>query len=61
MAVDLDGQYPNQKMTLYVPAKDDATAGTLSPEGATGTATGTTIQYHGKPEIKIFQASRWKW
>jgi len=61
VAVDLDGKYPDQKMTLYVSPKDEATVGALPPEGAKITATGTTTQYHGKPEIKIHGAGQWKW
>jgi hypothetical protein len=61
VAVDLDGKYPDQKMTLYVSPKDEATVGALPPEGAKVTATGTTVQYHGKPEIKIHEAGQWKW
>jgi len=61
VAVDLDGKYPDQKMTLYVSPKDEATVGALPPEGAKVTATGTTTQYHGKPEIKIHAAGQWKW
>ena len=61
VAVDMDGKYPEEKMTLYVCPKDEATVGALPPEGAKVRATGTTTQYHGKPEIKIHEASQWKW
>jgi len=60
-AVDLDGKYPEQKMTLYVSARDEATVGKLPTDGASVTATGTITQYHGKPEIKIHNAGQWKW
>jgi hypothetical protein len=61
VAVDLDGHYPNQKMALYVPPANAATVGALPSEGATVTATGPVVSYHGKPEIKIYQADQWKW
>jgi hypothetical protein len=61
VAVDLDGSYPNEKMTLYLPPGAEATVGKLPPIGATVTATGSVRQYHGKPEIKIESASQWKW
>ena len=61
VAVDLDGKYPDQKMTLYVSARDEATVGKLPTDGASVTATGTITQYHGKPEIKIHEAGQWKW
>ena len=61
VAVDLDGRYPNEKMTLYVPPGDEASIGKLPPIGSTVTATGTVTQYHGRPEIKIESASQWKW
>jgi hypothetical protein len=60
-AVDLDGHYPNQKMALYVPPDKAAAIGALPSEGTTVTATGTVIPYHGKPEIRIYEASQWKW
>ena len=53
VAVDLDGTYPNEKMTLYLPPEAEAKVGQLPPIGATVTATGPVTQYHGKPEIKI--------
>ena len=61
VAVDLDGKYLDQKMTLYVSPKDEAGVGALPPEGTKVTATGAVTQYHGKPEIKIHEASQWKW
>jgi hypothetical protein len=61
VAVDLDGHYPDQKMTLYVSARIEAAVGTLPPEGAKITATGTITSYKGKPEIKIMSANQWKW
>lgn len=61
VAVFLDGRYPRQKMMLYVPSEYRAAVGPLPSRDAKVTATGTTIQYQGKPEIKIFQASQWKW
>jgi hypothetical protein len=61
VAVDVDGKYPDQKMTLYVSARDEATVGKLPTDGASVTATGTITQYHGKPEIKVHDANQWKW
>lgn len=61
IAVDLDGHWPHEKMALYLPSTDAATVGALPVEGDKVTATGTVDQYHGKPEIKIHQASQWKW
>jgi hypothetical protein len=61
VAVDLDGHWPHEKMALYIPPRDAAAVGALPAEGAKVTATGTVDQYRGKPEIKIHQASQWKW
>jgi len=61
IAVDLDGKYPDQKFTFYVPPEAAAKVGALPPEGAKVTGTGTQIAYKGKPEIKIFTADQWKW
>jgi hypothetical protein len=61
IAVNLDGKYPDQKMTLYVSPKDEAVVGALPSEGAKITATGTITQYRGKPEIKIHEPGQWKW
>jgi hypothetical protein len=59
-AVDLDGHYPDQKMTLYVSARAEAAVGALPLEGARITATGTITSFKGKPEIKITSAKQWK-
>ena len=59
--MNLDEAYPNQKMTLYVPENATAKVGALPPLGVTITATGTITQYKGRPEIKIYSASQWKW
>jgi DNA/RNA endonuclease YhcR with UshA esterase domain len=61
VVVDLDDKYPNEKMQLYVQPADVSVVGALPSEGAKVTATGAITQYHGKPEIKIHQASQWKW
>jgi hypothetical protein len=61
VAVDLDGKWPNQKMTFYVPPDEAAAVGTMPPDGAKVTATGTVEPYRGKPEIKIHKADQWKW
>jgi hypothetical protein len=61
VAVDLDGRYPNEKMTLYVPPEDEEAVGKLPPIGSTVTATGAVIQYRGRPEIRIESAGQWKW
>lgn len=60
-AVDMDGLYPNQKMTLYVASKDIAAVGSLPKAGDKVTATGPVTQYKGKPEIKIHSQSQWIW
>ncbi len=59
--VDMDGRYPAQKMSFYVPPEDAAKVGPLPPEGAKVTATGDVTQYRGKPEIKIHAPNQWKW
>jgi hypothetical protein len=61
VAVDLNGHWPHEKMALYVPPADSASIGSLPAEGDKVTANGTIDQYRGKPEIKIHQASQWKW
>jgi len=61
VAVDLDGKWPNQKMTFYVPPDDATAVGPMPSEGAKVTATGTVEAYRGKPEIKILKADQWKW
>lgn len=61
VAVDLDGTYPNEKMTLYLAPGSEAKVGKLPPIGCTVTASGPVTQYHGKPEIKIESANQWKW
>jgi exonuclease VII large subunit len=61
VAVDLDGHYPDQKMTLYVSARAEVAVGTLPAEGAKVTATGKITSYKGKSEIKITSPNQWKW
>jgi DNA/RNA endonuclease YhcR with UshA esterase domain len=61
IVVDLDGQYPNEKMALYVPPAEAATIGPIPTVGASVTATGTIKPYRGKPEIKIHKPDQWKW
>jgi hypothetical protein len=61
VAVDLDGHWPNEKMALYLPPTEAAAVGKLPNVGDKVTATGTIDQYRNKPEIKIHQASQWKW
>jgi DNA/RNA endonuclease YhcR with UshA esterase domain len=61
VVVDLDDKYPNEKMQLYESPSEVTTVGALPAEGAKVTATGDIIPYHGKPEIKIHQASQWHW
>jgi len=48
-------------MALYLPPSDASGMGALPGEGDKVTATGTVDQYRGKPEIKIHNASQWKW
>ncbi len=61
VAVDLDGRYPNQKMTLYIAPGLETAIGKLPPIGAKVTAMGTVTQYHGKSEIKITSAGQLSW
>lgn len=61
VAVDMDGVYPNQKMTLYLASKDVIALGVLPKVGDRVTANGTATLYKGKPEIKIHSQSQWKW
>jgi hypothetical protein len=61
VAVDLDGEYPNQKMTFYLPPDAAPKVGALPAVGTKVTGAGTQIAYKGRPEIKIYSSDQWKW
>jgi hypothetical protein len=61
VAVDMDGPYTQQKMTLYVPTSSEDAVGGLPKEGDHVTATGAFVQYKGRPEIKILSSDQRKW
>jgi DNA/RNA endonuclease YhcR with UshA esterase domain len=60
-AIDLDGAYPNQKMTLYIHAADLSKFTKLPKEGDTVTAKGPITSYKGRPEIVIDDPSQLTW
>ena len=61
MAIYLDGEEANAKMTLYVSSKELKMIGPLPPVGAKVTATGTETRRKKRREIKILSAEQWKW
>jgi len=61
LVIDLDGTYPDQKMTLYLSPNDAATIGALPAIGSKIEVTGETTTYKGRPEIKIHSANQWHW
>ena len=61
IVVDLDAKFPNEKMQLYVPPEDAGAIGAIPVVGTKVTATGDIASYHGRPEIKIHQATQWHW
>lgn len=61
VAVDMDGTYPDQKMTLYVSPGDAAAVGALPEVGTKVSATGEVTDYKGRPEIKIHSKDQWSW
>ncbi len=61
VAIDMDGRYPNQKMTLYVSAADFVSVEPIPPVGAKVTAKGKVTEYQGHQEIRIHSRSQWKW
>ncbi len=58
MAIDLDGKYPDQKMTLYIRASNIAKFTALPHDGDVVKATGPETHYHGKPEIVLRDPSQ---
>ena len=61
IAIYLDGEEANAKMTLYVSSKELKTIGPIPPVGAKVTATGTETRRKKRREIKILSAEQWKW
>ena len=59
--IDLDGRYPNQKITLYVSVADFGSVGPIPPVGAEVTATGPVTEYRGRQEIRIHSKNQWRW
>lgn len=64
--VDLDGNYPNQKMVLYVPLETAKRWHSIHPNGwpKRGTqvsATGAVTQYKDHPEIVINDPAQVSW
>jgi len=60
--IDLDGRYPNQKMTLYLPSEAVFRVhGHWPAIGTTITAKGEVTNYRGRPEIVIHDPSQLSW
>ena len=60
--IDLDGRYPYQKMTLYVPKETVFLIhGRWPAIGATITVKGKVTNYRGRPEIVINDPSQLSW
>ena len=60
--IDLDGRYPYQKMTLYVPKETVFLIhGRWPAIGSTITAKGEVTTYRGRPEIVINDPSQLSW
>jgi DNA/RNA endonuclease YhcR with UshA esterase domain len=60
--IDLDGRYPHQKMTLYLPKETIFRIhGHWPAIGATITAKGEVTDYRGRPEIVIHDPSQLTW
>jgi len=63
--IDLDGRYPNQRMTVYVPGAvvphwRDVHPGWPSV-GTRITVTGPVTQYRGRPEIVVNDPAQVNW
>lgn len=61
LVIDLDGTYPDQKMTLYLSPNDASTIGALPSIGSNIEVTGEITTYKDRPEIKIHSANQWHW
>jgi len=60
--IDMDGRYPYQKMTLYLPREAvSRIQGRWPAIGATVTAKGEVTNYRGRPEIIIRDPSQLSW
>jgi hypothetical protein len=53
MVIDLDGAYPNQAMTVYIPRNDEYKFTGLPSIGDTLAVKGQITQYRGRPEIFV--------
>ena len=59
MVIDLDGRYPNQAMTIYVPNADMGSVAWKIPSvGQTISVRGSITSYHGRPEIVVTSANQ---
>jgi hypothetical protein len=58
VAVNLDGTFPNSKMTLYISSSAKTQFTRLPVEGDTVTAVATITQYQGHPEMKLSSPSQ---
>jgi len=61
LLVNLDGVFPSQKMTLYISSEAKLKFPRLPVVGETVTATGTQVDFKGKPEIKLSDPSQLTW
>ena len=61
VVVNLDGTFPNQKMSLFISATAKGQFPKLPVVGDTVTATGPITQYMGKSEIKLLNPSQLTW
>ncbi len=52
IVVDLDGAYPNQGMTIYIPKRYEGDV-IIPSEGQRITVTGAQKNYRGRPEIEV--------
>jgi hypothetical protein len=59
--VAMDGNFPNQKMILYVPPNAAAAVGELPPIGAKVTALGREVMYEEHLEIIVHAKRQWSW
>ena len=53
MVIDLNGTYPNQAMTVYIPREDEFKFTSLPSIGDTLAVKGKVSQYRGRPEIIV--------
>ena len=53
LVIDLDGSFPNQAMTVYIPRADEYKFPNLPNVGDTLAVKGHITQYRGRPEIVV--------